>query len=153
MKKTLLFALALIAVAPVAVEAQQDLDELVRQGDTYLKRGLIRRNSLRPYTGDVVRYRESYCSPRNRLSNGECSDWGTAPKSQITLRGNLRDGKWHGRWESFTSGVNGRYNMGQKCGVWGEQFMDGQQALRRCGGDRECFRVSIRIVDKRYPAC
>jgi len=56
MKKALLLALSLTAVPPVVVEAQQDLDELVQQGDTYLKRGLIKRNNLRPYTGDVIRF-------------------------------------------------------------------------------------------------
>ena len=55
MKKALWLALALVTVAPVAVEAQQRLAELVRQGDTYLKRSLVLRR-LTPYTGEVIEY-------------------------------------------------------------------------------------------------
>ena len=50
MNKALLLALALIVIPPVSVEAQQDIDELVRQGNVYFKRGLIRRNNLTPRT-------------------------------------------------------------------------------------------------------
>ena len=80
MKRALLFALALIAIVPVTVEAQQDLDELVQQGDTYLKGGLIRRNRLRPYTGDVVRYQREICARDARGNDGRCRDWFLEPK-------------------------------------------------------------------------
>ena len=81
MKKILLFAFALIAVAPVAVEAQQDMDELVRQGDIWLKRGFIRRNNLTPYTGDVVRYNHD--------------------KTEVQIRASMRNGRFHGLYQSF----------------------------------------------------
>ena len=106
MKKALLLALTLVAVAPVAVEAQQDLYELVRQGDTYFKRSLVLRR-LKLYTGEVI----------------------TGSANRIHLRGNLRRGKWHGAYREFTQTsygdramltTGGEYNMGQKCGRWTE---------------------------------
>ena len=65
MKKAVLLSLALIAVAPVAVEAQQLLDELVQEGAIYLKRSLVLRR-LTPYTGDVIQWQGG----RTRLRYG-----------------------------------------------------------------------------------
>jgi hypothetical protein len=116
-----LLALALVTVAPVAVEAQQDLAELVRQGDTYLKRGLIRRNNLRSYTGDVIGYVPGRCSRSDRQDDGGYRDWVTEPKSQVRTRGSLRNGKWHGLYENYSGSsvtARGSYNMGQRCGIW-----------------------------------
>jgi hypothetical protein len=106
MKKALLFGLALIAVAPAAVEAQQELRELVREGNTYLKRSLVLRR-LTPYTGKVI-------------------DWYGRSKDQVYLRGTLRRGVWHGSYRKYhkmRASVEmvvegGEYNMGQRCGRW-----------------------------------
>ena len=140
MKKVLLLALALIAIVPAAVEAQQDLDELVQQGDTYLKRGLFRRNNLTPYTGGVIRYNEG--------------------KRVVEVRGSLRNGKWHGRYESFGQfAQSGRYDNGGKCGVWSElQAPDPQLMLRECARltDEAFVRCMVRISKQgpvNYPAC
>tara|TARA_B100000686_G_C16501683_1_gene817393 strand:- start:202 stop:825 length:624 start_codon:yes stop_codon:yes gene_type:complete len=120
MTKILMLVVALVTVGSVEAEAQQDLDELVRQGDTYMKRGFIRRNNLTPYTGEVVRYAEASCYSRNRSDDGKCTDWFVAPKSVIDVRGNLRNGKWHGPYENFSDDSKGRYAMEKKCGEWME---------------------------------
>ncbi len=160
MKKALLFALALVAVPPVVVEAQQDLDELVHQGDIYLKRGFIRRNNLTPYTGEVLDYAPGRCSRRDSLDDGGCRRWVVEPKSEVRARGYLRDGMWHGRYENFRSGNNGHYNMGQKCGPWRELGLPGggsySQQAQLCRTDLMCLYNLGRsrvLVDKRYPSC
>ena len=56
MKEILMLAVALMGFGSGEVEAQQDFDELVRQGDTYMKRGLIRRSRLTAYSGEVIWY-------------------------------------------------------------------------------------------------
>ena len=77
MKKTLLFALALIAVG-CAEPTPRNLDTLVQQGGVYLDR-----ETMRPYSGPV---------------------FGLYGKSQLVSQsGTLVDGKWHGLWESYTS--------------------------------------------------
>ena len=90
MKKILMLVVALMAVGSGEVEAQnetidemlqlfssaQDIDELVRQGDIYMKRGLIRRNNLTPYTGEAIWYNSK------------------EDKSSVRVRGRMRDGVW-----------------------------------------------------------
>ena len=148
MKKTLLFV-ALIAVGPVTVEAQQDLDELVKQGETYLKRGFIRRNNLRPYTGNVIQYAPSYCFGIDRLPDGGCREWNPPAKSIVVVRGRLRDGKWHGQYESYSTSslvLEGMYNMGERCGEWREMTY-------RSVGEFGLGRTEVGLESKTYPAC
>jgi antitoxin component YwqK of YwqJK toxin-antitoxin module len=76
MKKTLLFALTLIAVGctePIPI----NLDDLSRQGIQYLD----------PET------REPYSGPAYRMSEDD--------STQVVLRVHLRDGKFHGNFEDF----------------------------------------------------
>ena len=76
MKKTLLLALALIA-AGCADPTPRNLDELSRQGPQYLDP-----ETLEPYSG-----------PAYRMSEDD--------PTQIVLRANLRDGRFHGDFEDF----------------------------------------------------
>jgi hypothetical protein len=70
-------------------------------GSDQLKRGLIGRNNLRPYTGDVIQYNDD--------------------KTEVVIRGSLKDRRWHGQYESFGQPAQkSRYNNGEKCGVWSE---------------------------------
>jgi len=76
MKKTLLLALALIAVG-CAAPIPRNLDELSRQGPQYLDP-----ETLEPYSG-----------PAFRMSEDD--------STEIVLRVNLRDGRFHGDFEDF----------------------------------------------------
>jgi antitoxin component YwqK of YwqJK toxin-antitoxin module len=76
MKKTLLLALALIAVG-CAEPIPRNLDDLSRQGPQY-----VDRETLEPYSG-----------PAYRMSEDD--------PTQIVLRVNLRDGRFHGDFEDF----------------------------------------------------
>ena len=76
MRKILMLSVALVAVGSGEIEAQQDIDELVRQGSTYFKRGFIRRNNLTPYTGEAIWYHSK------------------EDKSSVRVRGRMRDGIW-----------------------------------------------------------
>ena len=106
MKKILMLVVALTAVGSVEVEAQKNLNELVREGDVYMGYGLIRRNTLSPYTGDVIEVTEN---------------------NRVLRRGSLRNGRWHGEYQSFmvpngdgllVPPFKGRYDNGQRCGTW-----------------------------------
>jgi hypothetical protein len=76
MKKTLLLALALIAVG-CGDPTPRNLDELSRQGPQYLDP-----ETLEPYSG-----------PAYRMSEDD--------PTQIVLRVNLIDGRFHGDFEDF----------------------------------------------------
>ena len=76
MKKTLLLVLALIA-SGCAEPIPRNLDELSRQGPQYLDP-----ETLEPYSG-----------PAYRMSEDD--------RTQIVLRVNLRDGRFHGDFEDF----------------------------------------------------
>ena len=76
MKKTLLFALALIAVG-CSEPIPRNLDDLSRQGPQYLDP-----ETLEPYSG-----------PAFRMSEDD--------STEIVLRVNLRDGRLHGDFEDF----------------------------------------------------
>ena len=76
MKKTLLLTLALIA-SGCAEPIPRNLDELSRQGPQYLDP-----ETLEPYSG-----------PAYRMSEDD--------PTQIVLRVNLRDGRFHGDFEDF----------------------------------------------------
>ena len=76
MKKTLLFVLALIA-SGCAEPIPRNLDDLPRQGPQY-----VDRETLEPYSG-----------PAYRMSEDD--------STQIVLRVNLRDGRFHGDFEDF----------------------------------------------------
>jgi antitoxin component YwqK of YwqJK toxin-antitoxin module len=76
MKKTLLFALALIAVG-CADPIPRNLDDLPMQGPQYLDP-----ETLEPYSGLAYRMSED-------------------DSTQIVLRVNLRDGRFHGDFEDF----------------------------------------------------
>ena len=76
MRKTLLVALALIAVG-CSEPIPRNLDELSRQGPQYLDP-----ETLEPYSG-----------PAYRMSEDD--------PTQIVLRFNLRDGRFHGDYEDF----------------------------------------------------
>ena len=121
MKKTLLFVLALIAVG-CAEPIPRNLDDLSRQGDTYLDR-----ETMRPYSGPV---------------------FNLAPDdtTRVLLSANLKDGKLDGPFESYYENgqlkakstymagelggpyelyhengqlrLRGTYDMGVKCGEW-----------------------------------
>ena len=98
MKRTLLFVLALIA-AGCAEPIPRNLDELPRQGPQYLDP-----ETLEPYSG-----------PAFRMSEDD--------PTQIVLRVNLRDGRFHGEFEDFEpegffGGIyeTGTYRDGQREG-------------------------------------
>ena len=76
MKRTLLFALALTAVG-WAEPIPRNLDDLSRQGPQY-----VDPETLEPYSG-----------PAYRMSEDD--------STQIVLRANLRDGRFHGDFEDF----------------------------------------------------
>ena len=76
MKKTLLFVLALVAVG-CADPIPRNLDDLSIQGPQYLDP-----ETLEPYSG-----------PAYRMSEDD--------PTQIVLRVNLRDGRFHGDFEDF----------------------------------------------------
>jgi hypothetical protein len=76
MKRTLLFALALIAVG-CADPIPRNLDDLSRQGLQYLDP-----ETLEPYSGPA--YRMSEFDP-----------------TEVVLRVNLRNGRFHGDYEDF----------------------------------------------------
>ena len=76
MKRTLLFVLALIAVG-CSEPIPRNLDDLSRQGPQYLDP-----ETLEPYSG-----------PAYRMSEYD--------STQIVLRVNLRDGRFHGDFEDF----------------------------------------------------
>ena len=101
MKKTLLLALALIA-AGCADPTPRNLDELSRQGPQYLDP-----ETLEPYSG-----------PAYRMSEDD--------PTQIVLRANLRDGRFHGDFEDFApeavEGGLGLYQTGT--------YRDGQREGR-----------------------
>jgi hypothetical protein len=76
MKKTLLFALALIAVG-CAEPIPRNLADLVQQGEVYLDR-----ETMRPYSGPVF----------SLLPNDT---------TRVQLSANLKDGKYDGPWEHY----------------------------------------------------
>ena len=76
MKRTLLFVLALVA-AGCSDPIPRNLDDLFRQGPQYLDP-----ETLEPYRG-----------PAYRMSEYD--------STQIVLRVNLRDGRFHGDFENF----------------------------------------------------
>ena len=77
MKRTLLFVLALIASGCVEPPIPRNLDDLSMQGPQYLDP-----ETLEPYSG-----------PAYRMSEDD--------STQIVLRVNLRDGRFHGDFEDF----------------------------------------------------
>ena len=98
MKKTLLFVLALIATG-CADPIPRNLDDLSRQGPQYLDP-----ETLEPYSGPAYRRSED-------------------DSTQIVLRVNLRDGRFHGDFEDFELAGDslglyqtGTYRDGQKEG-------------------------------------
>jgi len=127
MKKTLLLALALVAVGCAEPEPR-NLGELVEQGDAYWTRidtSTVQRvdgiyldpETMRPYSGPVFEWR--YLG---------VSGWDT---TEISLMGNLRDGRWHGPYVAYKNsfaylgnptygnvGFRGTFNMGEPCGEW-----------------------------------
>jgi len=102
MKRTLLFALALIASGCAEPPIPRNLDELSRQGPQYLDP-----ETLEPYSG-----------PAYRMSEDD--------PTQIVLRANLRDGRFHGDFENFApeavEGGLGLYQTGT--------YRDGQREGR-----------------------
>ena len=147
MKKTLLFALALIAVGCAEPEPR-DLGELVRLDDVWLDR-----ETLEPYSGLVFhlapndssriisRYtlkdgkidtgvRETYAPESGQrfiddFKNGELHGlqeiYGS--NGQLESRQTYKNGELHGLFESyFLEGrafpQRGTYNMGERCGEW-----------------------------------
>ena len=101
MKKTLLFVLALIA-SGCAEPIPRNLDDLSMQGPQYLDP-----ETLEPYSG-----------PAYRMSEDD--------STQIVLRANLRDGRFHGDFENFApeavEGGLGLYQTGT--------YRDGQREGR-----------------------
>ena len=121
MKRTLLLALALIAVG-CADPIPRNLDGLVQQGGTYLDR-----ETMRPYSGPVFRF----------LPNDT---------TRVQLSANLKDGKYDGPFEMYhengqlqsrsTANMGeidgpaegydeqgqlkekGSFDMSEKCGEW-----------------------------------
>ena len=86
MRRSLLLTLALIAVVPVAIEAQQtiDLSELIAEGRPapMFGEGLyLDPRTLEPYTGPVVELHES--------------------RETVKTRGTLKDGKWDGPYLEY----------------------------------------------------
>ena len=77
MRRTLLFVLALIASGCVEPPIPRNLDDLSMQGPQYLDP-----ETLEPYSG-----------PAYRMSEDD--------STQIVLRVNLRDGRFHGDFEDF----------------------------------------------------
>ena len=109
MKKTLLLALALIAVG-CAEPIPRNLDELSRQGPQYLDP-----ETLEPYSGPAFRMSE-YDS------------------TELVLRVNLRDGRLHGDFEDFepedipdSLGIyqTGTYRDGQREGPFAYFYPNG----------------------------
>ena len=146
MKKALLLALALVTVAPVAVEAQQDrygiaftyqdLAELEEIGGVYFERGIFGRGDR--FTGNVVSFQwHNGCwdniNTAVRITAG-CIGWNReAPDAQekaIKINGSLIDGVFHGKYieSNYLSGgtthkLVGQYNSGSKCGFWTSVFL------------------------------
>ena len=105
MKKALLFVLALIAVG-CADPIPRNLDDLSMQGPQYLDP-----ETLEPYRG-----------PAYRMSEDD--------STQIVLRVNLRDGRFHGDFEVFyPSGVfggRGTYENGLAEGPYESYYENGE---------------------------
>ena len=97
MKKALLFVLALIAVG-CAEPIPRNLDDLSMQGPQY-----VDTETLEPYSG-----------PAYRMSEND--------PTQIVLRVNLRDGRFHGLFEGYHEdgrlNERGNADMGEPCGEW-----------------------------------
>ena len=95
MKKTLLFALALIAVG-CAEPIPRNLDELVQQGDTYLDR-----ETMSPYSGPIFEFFPD-------------------DTTRIEKTGTLKDGKYDGLWVWYDeygvrfTGIGGTFKNGVK---------------------------------------
>ncbi len=136
MKKALLFALALIAAAPVAIEAQQDLAELEEIGGVYFERGVLGRGDR--FTGNVVKYQwYNGCYDNIRTAVQITADCigrdREAPDAQekgIQIDASLIDGVFHGKyiesnylWGGFAHSLWGQYNSGSKCGKWYDFWM------------------------------
>jgi hypothetical protein len=135
-KETLLFVLALIAIAPVAVEAQQDLAELEEIGGVYFERGVLGRGDR--FTGNVVKYQwynGCYANVQTavQVNNGCFGRDREAPGYQekgVQIDASLIDGVFHGRYieSNYLFGgaahsLVGQYNSGSKCGKWASFFV------------------------------
>jgi len=113
MKKTLLLALALIAVG-CAEPIPRNLDELVLTvvDDVYV---WLDRETMSPYSGPVFRFFPG-------------------DTTQVEFIGRLKDGKRGGAWETYTRQglliTSGTYRDGESCGEW---FV-GANALSGSGG-------------------
>ena len=105
MKKTLLFALALVA-AGCAEPIPRNLADLVQQGEVYLDR-----ETMRPYSGPVFRF-----FPNDT--------------TRVQLSGNLKDGKLDGPYERYHE--NGQlqekatYAAGEYDGPYERYYENGQ---------------------------
>ena len=102
MKKTLLLALALIAVGCSEPEPR-NVDELVIQGETYLYP-----ETLEPYSGPVFEL--------------------FSTTNSVYRRFNLKDGEYDGPYQTFgydpsrrTGPLQGTMKDGKRCGEWLEQ--------------------------------
>jgi hypothetical protein len=102
MKRTLLFALALIA-AGCADPIPRNLDGLVRQGDLYLDR-----ETMRPYSGPVFQLFSDDTTTIWRaftLRDGKRGEHGTDEtyyrNGQLRLKFSYKDGEPHGTWEEY----------------------------------------------------
>ena len=121
MKKTLLFALALIAVG-CADPIPRNLDGLVQQGDTYLDR-----ETMRPYSGpvfDLASDDTTRVQFSANLKDGQLDGPYESyhQNGQAWKKGTYKDGKWHGPYEEyFEDGqlrYKGTFNMGFECDHW-----------------------------------
>ena len=140
MKKTLLLALALIAVGCAEPEPNpRNLDELSRQGPQYLDP-----ETLEPYSGPAFRMSEYDSTElvlrvnlRDGRLHGDFEDFdpeGAAEEDSLYQTGTYRDGQREGRFEFFyPSGVlrgRGTYENGLEEGPYESWFENGELRSR-----------------------
>ena len=106
MKVRYLIPILLLSVG-CSEPSPRNMDDLVVQGDLYLDG-----EPMGPYSGDVIQINED---------------------NQVVRRASLRNGRWHGEYQSFMVKVDGgglaypskgRYDNGQKCGPWTERSLE-----------------------------
>ena len=127
MKKTLLLALALIAVGCSEPEPR-NLDELITQGAPLSGDGLfLDRETMRPYSGPIFAF-HLFDNTRIRLK-GNLKDGKTdgpfeeyLHDGQLRYRGTQKEGKWNGPFEEYDENGQlqrqGIFDMGDPCGMW-----------------------------------
>jgi len=146
MKKALLLVLTVVAVSPVATEAQlsqmtgdeRDLAELEEIGGVYFERSFLGIGRRTRFIGNVVKYQWHNGCWDNMItavritndcvrSNRETPD---RQEKDVQILGSLIDGVFHGEyneWNYRQSGsahtLNGQYNSGSKCGRWRSFWM------------------------------